>query len=355
MRVFGLNIPKVIQQRSTKELSREARQRLQVLDWYGAHGRNARWGCRHFGGSPDTFYRWKRRYQHLALASLESRSHRPQRRRQPTWAVELAVAVLQLRTENPRWGKAKLRRLLHAQGWVVCVSMVGRILTSLKATGQLAEGRAPGVTVLRRPLVRPYAMRKPKDYRPIQPGDLVQLDTLDLRPLPGVILKQFTARDVVSRWDVLTVGTQATAAAATRFLDDLRARSPFPHPSPPGRWWQRVHGRLRTGLPAALHPPFCAPTTQPQAQWLRGTGQPHPHRGILGMLRRRPGRGQRPGRPPGLGAPLQHLSTPPGPGLPYALAVSPTMPSLKKGAKCTGSTGLVHWVAHLVLRPLYWA
>ena len=201
---------------------------MQVLDWYGAHGRNARWACRHFGISPDTFYRWKRRYQHLALASLESRSHRPQRRRQPTWAVESAVAVLQLRTENPRWGKAKLRRLLHAQGWVVCVSMVGRILTSLKATGQLAEGRAPGVTVLRRPLVRPYAMRKPKDYRPIQPGDLVQLDTLDLRPLPGVILKQFTARDVVSRWDVLTVGTQATAAAATRFLDDLRARSPFP-------------------------------------------------------------------------------------------------------------------------------
>ena len=201
---------------------------MQVLDWYGAHGRNARWACRHFGISPDTFYRWKRRYQHLALASLESRSHRPQRRRQPTWAVELAVAVLQLRTENPRWGKAKLRRLLHAQGWVVCVSMVGRILTSLKATGQLAEGRAPGVTVLRRPLVRPYAMRKPKDYRPIQPGDLVQLDTLDLRPLPGVVLKQFTARDVVSRWDVLTVGTQATAAAATRFLDDLRARSPFP-------------------------------------------------------------------------------------------------------------------------------
>ena len=68
----------------------------------------------------------------------------------------------------------------------------------------------------------------PKTTDPSSPGDLVQLDTLDLRPLPGVVLKQFTARDVVSRWDVLTVGTQATAAAATRFLDDLRARSPFP-------------------------------------------------------------------------------------------------------------------------------
>ena len=35
------------------------------------------------------------------------------------------------------------------------------------------------------------------------------VDTLDLRPLPGVVLKHFTARDVVSRWDVLEVHTQA--------------------------------------------------------------------------------------------------------------------------------------------------
>lgn len=228
MRVFGLNIPKAVQQGSTKELSREAKWRLQMLDWYYAHGRNARLTCRHYGISPDTFYRWKRRYNPQALATLESRSHRPHRLRRPTWTPELAVAVRQLRTENSRWGKEKLTPLLRAQGWVISVSMVGRILTHLKATGQVRETRAPGVTVLRRSVVRPYAIRKPKDYSITRPGDLVQMDTLDLRPLPGVVLKQFTARDVVSRWDVLSVGTQATAAAATRFLDALIARSPFP-------------------------------------------------------------------------------------------------------------------------------
>jgi hypothetical protein len=36
-----------------------------------------------------------------------------------------------------------------------------------------------------------------------RPGDLVQVDTLDVRPLPGLVFKQFTARDVESRWDVL--------------------------------------------------------------------------------------------------------------------------------------------------------
>ena len=228
MRNFALNIPRSLQQHPPPTLSRAAKQRLQVLDWYRVHGENARLTCRHFGISPDTFYRWKRRYNPKALTTQESRSHRPHHLRQPTWSTELATAVLQLRRENPRWGKEKLMRLLPAQGWDVSVSMAGRILTHLKATGQLRETPGPGVSVVRRPVVRPYAVRKPKDYRPTQPGDLVQVDTLDLRPLPGVVLKQFTARDVISRWDVLRVGTQATAAAATRFLDDLQARMPFP-------------------------------------------------------------------------------------------------------------------------------
>ncbi len=43
-----------------------------------------------------------------------------------------------------------------------------------------------------------------------------------------MILKHFTARDVVSRCDVLQVGTQATSASAARFLDAIVARMPFP-------------------------------------------------------------------------------------------------------------------------------
>ena len=75
---------------------------------------------------------------------------------------------------------------------------------------------------------RPYAVRKPKDYQVKAPGDLVQLDTLDVRPLPGVVIKHYTARDVISRWDVLAAHTRATANTATAFLDTLLARMPFP-------------------------------------------------------------------------------------------------------------------------------
>jgi len=51
---------------------------------------------------------------------------------------------------------------------------------------------------------------------------------LDVRPLPGVILKHFTAHDVISRWDVVSIHSRASASTAAHFLDTLENRMPFP-------------------------------------------------------------------------------------------------------------------------------
>src|SRR3981189_2539263 len=106
--------------------------------------------------------------------------------------------------------------------------MLGRILLHPKQQGGLVEPPRTGVPGSRRALrPRPYAVRKPKQYAVSQPGDLVEVDTLDVRPVPGVVFKQFTARDVVSRWDVIQAHTRATASAAAEFLDTLHHRMPF--------------------------------------------------------------------------------------------------------------------------------
>ena len=210
------------------ELSRMAKQRLKWMDYYQAHGENAALTCRYFGISRQTFYRWKRRFNSRDITTLEERSHRPLKVRQPTWSPELSQGVLELREQRPRWGKDKLAVLLRKEGWQVSTSMVGRILTSLKARGVLREPPANGISARKRQRPRPYAVRKPKEYQAREPGDIVQVDTLDVRPLPGVVLKHFTARDVVSRWDVLEVHTRATATTARAFLDTLQARLPFP-------------------------------------------------------------------------------------------------------------------------------
>ena len=208
-------------------LSRQARLHLEWMRFYETHGRNARLTCRHFGISPQTFYRWRRRYDPDRLTTLENRSCRPKRLRQPTWSRELELALLRLREQYPRWGKEKLRVLLARQGIKVSVSMVGRVLKRLKQSGRLVEPlRHSRHHRRRRP--RLYAIRKPWDYLVRDPGDLVQVDTKDLRPLPGIRLKQFTARDRISRWDVLSVHERATSTNAASFLDEIRKRMPFP-------------------------------------------------------------------------------------------------------------------------------
>jgi putative transposase len=209
-------------------LSKPARQRLKWFDYYRSHACNARLTCRYFGISPQTFYRWKKRYDPHHLESLEDRPHRAHHLRQPTASPELVEAVLRLREKYPRWGKDKLAVLLRERGCQVSTSMVGRIIRRLKDRGVLREPISNHVSTTKHRSERPYAIRKPKDYAVKEPGDLVQLDTLDVRPLPGVILKHFTARDMVSRWDVVDIYSRATSGTAARFLDSLEERMPFP-------------------------------------------------------------------------------------------------------------------------------
>lgn len=210
------------------ELSRAAQTRLAWMDFHRRR-QNVALTCRHFGISRQTFYRWLKRYEPLDLTSLEERSHRPHQVRRPTWSFLLERKVLTLRLQFPRWGKDKLAVLLRQQGATVSTSMVGRILARLKGSGQFSEPVRRALPGSRRRLrPRPYAVRKPKQYAVSRPGDLVQVDTLDVRPMPGVVFKQFTARDVVSRWDVIQAHTRATAFAASQFLETLLHRMPFP-------------------------------------------------------------------------------------------------------------------------------
>lgn len=214
--------------RLSVELSHQAKQRLRWMEHYdSSHGHNAALTCRYFGISRQSFYRWRRRYNRWDLGTLEEHSRRPRRLRRPTWSSELSKKVLKLREQYPRWGKDKLVVLLSREGVKVSVSMVGRILTELKRRGILREGLPNFISVRKRRRQRPYGVRKPKDYVVKSPGDLVQVDTLNVRPLPGAVLKHFTARDVVSRWDVVEAHRCATAQNAATFLDSVKERMPF--------------------------------------------------------------------------------------------------------------------------------
>jgi transposase len=239
MQVYGSILPGAVtlarllpkaagEARDPRPQSREAKRRYKAIAWYEAHERNASKTARYFGVSRSTFHTWLKRYRESGPRGLEDKSRRPRKVRQPTWDADLEARVLALRQEGPCWGKDRLAAILNREGVQVSVSMVGRILSRLKQRGSLLPATLADPCIVSTPYVRPYARRKPRDYQPRLPGDLVQVDSADVRWQGSAQgYKHFSARDYVSRWDVLGVYTRATAASARDFLEAVLKRTPF--------------------------------------------------------------------------------------------------------------------------------
>ena len=209
-------------------ISREGKKRLKWFDHYRRFD-NARLTCRYFGISPQTFYRWKNRFDPYDLTTLEEMSRKPHKVRTPQTPSEVVERILKLREQYPRWGKDKLVVLLKREGIEVSASTVGRVINRLKAKGLLVEPVNTTLAKLaRRRRWKPrYATRKPKGYKIKGPGDLVEIDTLRVSLLPDEVRYQFSARDVVVRFDGLRAYKSQTSSKAAHFLQYLQKKFPF--------------------------------------------------------------------------------------------------------------------------------
>lgn len=230
MRYKGFIVPRrgYISRLRNADITQRAKVKLSWMDYY-QKTKNARLTCRHFGIAADTFYRWKKRYRPQNLKSLEDnpKTRRPLTLRIPATPVIIVSRILSFRETYPRWGKEKITVLLKREGFNVSVSTVGRTIKRLKDRGVLKEPIPNFISAKKRYLKRAWAVRKPEGYPVKHPGDLVQVDTLDVRPVAGFIRKQFTARDVISRWDVIEAYSCASALRAAFFLNTLLRRAPF--------------------------------------------------------------------------------------------------------------------------------
>jgi putative transposase len=210
-------------------ISSTAAARLKWMDHYSQHG-NVRLTCRHFDISPQTFYRWKRRFDPYDLATLEDESHRPHHVRKPQTQPAVEDRILALRRTYPRWGKDKLAVLLHREDIHASASTVGRVMKRLRARGVLVEPlnvRLAREARKRRWKPR-YAMRKPEGYRIDAPGDFIQVDTVQVRFRNSEIRYQYSARDAISRWDCSRAFRRASSFTAAIFLEYMEKKFPFP-------------------------------------------------------------------------------------------------------------------------------
>lgn len=204
----GVVVPGLNSIKPTVSLSKAAKLRLKWIDYYEAHGRNARLTCRHFGIHHKTFYRYYNRFKARGLAGLESKSHRPNNVRRPTTPRPVIDAIKALRVANPEYSKYKLAVILKRDyGYLVSASTVGRVISryNLFFAPPVKQKGHPG---RRQSIVR---LRKPKDLTPENPGDLVEVDVKHLPHINGRRYG-FVAVDVITKQAAVHVSSSISSA-----------------------------------------------------------------------------------------------------------------------------------------------
>lgn len=232
MNIYGNILIKAGRLSKIPNLSKEAKRRLTWMDWYANHDNNARLTCRHFGLSPDVFYRWKNRYNPKDLLSLEDDkiTRTPHNVRTPTSNPILEKRIKAIREEHPRWGKKKIWKIIDNEGIKTSIPTVGRTLTRLRERGLLKE---PSVVIARLAKVkrrrkpRFYAIPKDWNYKIIEAGDLIQVDTVHISLIPGVRRYQFTACDYKTKRTARCAAKTITAKSAKKIIEILEERFPF--------------------------------------------------------------------------------------------------------------------------------
>ncbi|MBV8884801.1 MAG: IS481 family transposase, partial [Chroococcidiopsidaceae cyanobacterium CP_BM_RX_35] len=159
--------------------------------------------------SRPTLRKWIRRYEHLGLEGLKDQSRRP-KSCAPKKVLEQPKAwILELRAKRNLGARRIQSELLRLHGFSLSLATIHKVLTAanvkpLKATRRLRKGK--------------------RRYQKDIPGERVQMDVCKIGPK----LYQYTAIDDCTRFKVIKLYPNKTAASTVAFIDSVMAQMPFP-------------------------------------------------------------------------------------------------------------------------------
>ena len=200
----------------------------------------------------STLYYWKHRLKYFGSYSLKNKSTRPEHVRVSLVTGQIVNEITKIRKEHPGYGKLKIQKYLHdiytantnnntntntntknnttiAKKYIPSVSTVGRIIKSLKQSHVIPTGKASykvgldgatGKLVLKNIRKKQFKQRR-KGYKPKQPGDLIQLDTICYQ-FNGSKRYILTAIDVFTRYTWSYATTSHSSLEAERFLNKIQ-------------------------------------------------------------------------------------------------------------------------------------
>jgi putative transposase len=225
MTIYGTLLPgaRAIARSSalTDKLTEQAKQRIKILDWHKAYGKNSSLTARHFGIGRMTLFRWQKRVEKFGLLGLNESSRKPKHSRTPVTPWPVVARIVELRKQYPAWSKHKLAAIMKREGLPCSASTTGRIL---KRRGLIDKK----VSKKKRKSALSPRMRFPKGLRIYCEGQMIQIDTKYIMLVGGRKFYQFTAIDVLSKQRVLRVYASQSSRNGALFLKECLASFPFP-------------------------------------------------------------------------------------------------------------------------------
>ncbi|SNR66528.1 IS481 family transposase [Desulfurobacterium atlanticum] len=200
---------------------RNVKKRLKWIEYYHKTG-NARKTCRHFGISPTTFYKWKKRYDNYGIEGLKDRNKRPYRTRKPEIEPEIEHLIITIREKYPTWSKEKISAFMKKYlNLKISPSTVYRVLKRYR----LIERTQKLKSVFKKRKQKGKKNRTRRGLRADKPGTIL----IDVKYLYwcGKTFYQFTAIDKFTRIAFARIYSTKSSRNGRRFFKELEKFLPF--------------------------------------------------------------------------------------------------------------------------------
>jgi len=205
-------------------LSKDALRRLEWMDWYFTHGKNAESTCRHFSLSKSVFYRWLNRFNKYNLNTLEfdTKDRRPKSLRTMTTPRIILNRIYDIRQGDPEKSKYEIHEELLREGIRVAHNVIQKVINRNPELHNIRQAKLKS-----RHRMQIARVRAARELREKELGSLVQVDTKHLYVL-GNRFYLFAAVDCKSRYGYIWAYTTISSASAADFLSRVTEAFPFP-------------------------------------------------------------------------------------------------------------------------------
>lgn len=214
---------------------REIEERIKIINFFDQYGAQATKAA--FGRSRSTMFLWKQKLKQASgrLVALAPCSTAPKTKRRRQTDQRIVVFIKEYRHHHPGVGKETIKYELDEYCFrlgivAVSESTIGRVIKDLKVKGEIlptVKLRLIAKTgrLVERPVKKRWKLRR-QGYQPVNPGDLIQLDSITLF-VNGLRRYLITAIDLKTRFGFALAYSSLTSANAKNFMEKFIAVAPF--------------------------------------------------------------------------------------------------------------------------------